>query len=242
MEINNITKPSQIVEEDKEMRFTKTTDFLFNMSNQLITAGFGSRHIERNNLHGEKWQEFYSKTNEKMNADNHTDSSMVFLGARGTGKTQLACELARNNYFGFMKAEYEKTVGKNECLSSKVAKYKSVSEHSQVKYTTWYKFWLDYVDSIHEVVENGKASVIEKMQTVPFLIIDELHRLKLESSKELAMLESILDVRYQNNESTILVSNFDTIEELYDLVGQTIAHRIQESYQVLDFNNIESYR
>jgi len=239
MEINNITKPSDILDE-KDRAMALPTDFLFDMKLQLIYAGFGERHILQADLHGKKWQEFYTKTNDKMNADNHIDSNLVLLGARGTGKTQLACELARNNYFGFMKAEYDKIVGEGESLSSKHDKYKAVSECNPVTYTTWFTFWLDYVTSIHE--DGGSAKLIEKMETVALLVIDELHRLKVDTAKELIMLEHILDTRYLNNKSTIIISNFDTKEELHELVGQTIAHRMQESYQVLNFNNIESYR
>lgn len=234
-------KPSEILDE-KDRAMALSTDFLFDMRRQLQTAGFGERHISQFALTGEKWQEFYKKANEKMAADHYSDSSMIFLGARGTGKTQLACELARNNYFGFMKTEYNRIVNIHDTLQSKTIKYAQVCKKNHVRYTTWFKLWQGYINAVTSSDDNLSGEYLSEIEKVPLLVIDELHRLKTDSIKELTMLESILDARYQNNKSTIVISNFDTIEELYDLVGQTIAHRMQESYQVLDFANIKSYR
>ena len=91
-------------------------------------------------------------------------------------------------------------------------------------------------DMAENVVGVDRDTRLERWQKTPFLVIDECHRLE---SKHLPVLESVVDARYSNRKTTLIIGNWMTDEgvqngetvngQLLHGVGPTIMDRVNET-------------
>jgi len=108
-------------------------------------------------------------------------------------------------------------------------------------------YWRAY-DACLSVVGHDREAKLSAFQRLPFLCLDECHRIERD---KLAVLESILDARYAGMKPTLLIGNWLTAagvmngesvsgQQLHGL-GQTIIDRINETGGII-FCKWPSYR
>ena len=138
--------------------------------------------------------------------ENPNFTGAIFIGNTGTGKTQLATSLG----IEFIKK------GIN-CV-----------------YTTVLDIMLKIKRSWKDKSDLYEDEVINHYSSKNILIIDEVG-VQFESETERLYITKIIDNRYNNLFSTILIGNV-TIEELNNIVGDRAIRRIREEGRILIFD------
>lgn len=105
-------------------------------------------------------------------------------------------------------------------------------------YVKSYEIELELDDCKSFKAKESKSDLIKRYAEYPLLVIDEIG--KFESKEEVKYLFMILNERYENNKSTVLISNKSKLE-LIEYLGQPIYDRFTENCTCLEFN-FESYR
>lgn len=103
-------------------------------------------------------------------------------------------------------------------------------------------------DMAESIVGFDRETKLERFQRAAFLVVDECHRLE---ARHLAALESIVDARYSNRRTTILIGNWMTEDGVQDGetvngqklngIGPTLMDRVNETGGVV-WCRWESYR
>jgi len=133
-------------------------------------------------------------------------ASMVFCGKPGTGKTHLACAVAR-------------------CIAERghTARFETVlSAIRSIK------------DTYRRDSESSESQAIAALISPALLVLDEVGA-QLGSEHEKILLFEIINERYQECRSTILISNL-TIAELTTYLGDRAIDRFREGGAVLAFD------
>jgi len=125
---------------------------------------------------------------------------MACVGPRGTGKTQMAVELARAS-----------------CMMNRPATYCKVLE-------IFFDVRGTYRSATHGTSE---LQALAKYIDPKMLVIDEAHE-RGESAFEDRILTYLIDKRYDAEADTILVSNL-TKDDFLTAIGPSIASRLQET-------------
>ena len=141
------------------------------------------------------------------------------LGQRGTGKTQLATELAR----AFI-------ITRNS---------ERRDEDAPVMYVRAMELFATLRGAFRKGSDQTEMDVLAKFRKVPLLIIDEIQE-RAQTEFEDRMLVLLLDQRYGDMKPTVLLSNLARAE-LAASLGKSIVSRIQESGTVIECN-WQSYR
>lgn len=105
-------------------------------------------------------------------------------------------------------------------------------------YVKSYQIELELDDCKSFKAKESKSELIKRYAEYPLLVIDEIG--KFESKEEVKYLFMILNERYENNKSTVLISNKSKME-LIEYLGQPIYDRFIENCTCLTFD-FESYR
>lgn len=173
---------------------------------ELADAGFPSLHRERKELRGMKWQARFSTAWEYIL--NPNGAIIALVGPRGTGKTQMATELARR------------------FLPIWIAKgFKRQSRYCRV---------MDFFMAIKE--SYGEKGGTESDAFFPFiqprlLVLDEV-QVRNGTGWEDNALTYLLDRRYGEQRSTILISNL-SVDSFVSSIGDSIVSRLEESGAVI---------
>ena len=134
-------------------------------------------------------------------------SSLVLTGSCGTGKTHLACAIANH----------------------------LIAEHaSAVVYATVPELSREVRDTYRRDSQRNEKGVIADLMAPELLIIDEVGAHKC-SDHELQLIFDVVDGRYRQLRSTILISNLTTAE-LQDLLGERVMERFRECGTVVAFD------
>jgi DNA replication protein DnaC len=141
------------------------------------------------------------------------------LGQRGTGKTQLATELAR----AFI-------VGRN-CERR--------DEDTPVLYVRAMELFGALRGAFRKGSDQTEMDAMARFRKVPLLIIDEIQE-RGETEFEDRMLVLLLDQRYGDMKPTLILSNLARAE-LAASLGKSVVSRIQEVGTVIECN-WKSYR
>lgn len=134
------------------------------------------------------------------------------LGQRGTGKTQMACELAR----AFIAKRVEQ--GKDE--------------DTPVLYVRAMELFGALRGAFRKGSDQTEMDALSRFRKVPLLIIDEIQE-RGESEFEDRMLVLLLDQRYGDMKPTLILSNLARAE-LAASLGKSVVSRIQEVGTVIE--------
>lgn len=179
-------------------------------------SGIPSRFVDRT------FETFKAKTREQEHAltvsrrlvESVTDesgASVIFTGRPGTGKTHLACAAAQETIRMFRSAAFI-------TVSGALRKIK---------------------DTYRRDSEISESEALDSFLLPDLLILDEVGA-QTGSEHEKTLMFEIINERYQNCRSTILISNL-TIQEISQFLGDRVIDRFRESGAVIAFN-WESYR
>lgn len=199
-------------EKIKNNIFKLTTDF------KGIPARFIGLTFEDFGIECEEQQKilrFCEEYVSRFDSITYKGQTIVFSGGVGTGKTMLAMLMKQ----ALMKMGY-------------AAHYESVS------------FFIDKIDKRAWHLKYTIHNIIDEYSNYPLLIIDDLTcgtgLVKSLSDRDRFFLSAIIEQRYQNNLSTILITNHDE-EKLKEVLGDEMIKRLNEFGLTLTFN-WDSYR
>ncbi|MDG6896506.1 hypothetical protein A6A19_00400 [Actinobacillus delphinicola] len=198
---------------EEERKIRKEQD---DAQNQIIQfVNFEKAGIKKRYLHKE-FSDFYADTPRKSQVLNfckkfteafrNTGENLFLLGNIGTGKTHLACCMAKDLV--------------KQKISTRILPLDEII--SEVK-DTWNKN--------SEITER---QILNKLITVEVLFIDEVGTEKIDETA-LRLIRKIIDSRYSEMKSTIIISNFK-LESLANLIDQRSISRLCENSQTIIFN------
>ena len=192
---------------------------------------FGARHMEKfDTLSAEdEWHGAYKAAWASV----WQGGMPVLLGNRGTGKTQIACELARSMSFllSFAIAFNERHSG-----SASPAVMKSYKGQAP-SYCLAADIGMHVRESYQKKEGGGAASTkkaLERFQHPILLVIDEVQE-QLESTHDRQMLTRVIDSRYANELPTVLIGNC-TPDSLLGFVGASVYDRCYDGGCLIECN------
>jgi len=184
---------------------------------------FPDRHGRELTLHGEEWQAAY----DKALGIAESGGIIIAYGNRGTGKTQIASEIARNAKF------------QNPHLPKSKWVMQSQPVFRPAIYAKAMDIFIDLKNGFARKNEPSEKEVIAKLVEAVFLVIDEAH-VRGETKYEDDKLTHILDKRYDSMRSTMLITNLNKNDFAAQL-SPSIISRIKESGGGIECN-WKSYR
>lgn len=140
----------------------------------------------------------------------------ILHGKRGTGKTQIAAEVAKQGFYPL-----DKQV-KLTSLKRKTAIYKTAM-----------RFFLE-IKASYKSKETTELQIIEGLTECGLLVIDELQE-RAETEFENRILTHVIDARYAANRPTILIANL-TREGLMEHLSRSIVDRVMETGMRIECN------
>ena len=185
--------------------------------------GFPDRHRANTELSGTEWQKAYQKALEIA----ESGGIIVCYGRRGTGKTQIAVEIAQNAKFN------------NAELPRREWKMQSHAEYRPALYVKAMEIFIDLKNSFQRPAAPSEKAIIEKLASAAFLAIDEAH-VRGETKYEDDKLTHIVDKRYDAMRPTMLITNLQR-KEFASQLSPSILSRIEESGGGIQCN-WDSYR
>jgi DNA replication protein DnaC len=172
---------------------------------------FPDRHSRVTTLHGEEWQAAYEKALHLC----ENGGIVVAHGKRGTGKTQIAYEIARKAHF--QHTHFAGTVKDGFPLQGKIR---------PCVYIKAMDIFIDLKNGFGRPDEPSEKQVINKLVDAAFLVIDEAH-VRGETKYEDDKLTHIIDKRYDAMRPTMLITNLEKHEFAAQL-SPSIKNRMQE--------------
>jgi len=145
---------------------------------------------------------------------------LILHGKRGTGKTQMAAEIARSKRFPIDAAS-------------------GPEPKRSAHYQTAMRFFLTVRATFKKGSDKTELGIIDRMTEPGLLVIDELQE-RGETAFEDRLLTHLIDARYGACRPTILIANL-TKEELGKALGPSIVDRASENGRRIDFT-WNSYR
>lgn len=200
-----------------------TTPVLVPTRRNIPLIGFPDRHRANTELAGDEWQAAYQKALEIA----ESGGIIVCYGRRGTGKTQIAVELAKNARLP---------------NSEKPRREWAMQTHPEYRpaiYCKAMEIFIDLKNGFGRSKELSEKQIIEKLAAASFLVIDEAH-VRGETKYEDDKLTHIIDKRYDGMRPTMLVTNLQRREFAAQL-SPSILSRIEESGGGIECN-WESFR
>ena len=202
---------------------TTATPVLTTNRANIPLIGFPDRHRANTELSGTEWQEAYQKALEIA----ESGGIIVCYGRRGTGKTQIAVEIARNAKLPHSeKPRAEWTM-------------QSHPEYRPALYVKAMEIFIDLKNSFQRPSAPSEKAIIEKLASAAFLVIDEAH-VRGETKYEDDKLTHIIDKRYDAMRPTMLITNLQR-KEFAAQLSPSILSRIEESGGGIECN-WESFR
>ena len=184
---------------------------------------FPDRHKRDLTLYGDEWRAAYKKALGIA----ESGGIVVAYGKRGTGKTQIAYEIARNGVF------------QNPHLPKKLWHMEHVPLFRPAIYSKAMDIFIDMKNGFSRPKEPSEKDVISKLIEAIFLVIDEAH-VRGETKYEDDKLTHIIDKRYDAMRPTMLITNLEKHEFAAQL-SPSILSRISEIGGGIECN-WQSYR
>jgi DNA replication protein DnaC len=179
--------------------------------------GWGLRYIADFSPLGDDWATTYPEASKAVSQG----GLVVFLGNRGTGKTQMAAEIAKSGDWKSDKGEWDG----NKMVSRKTAIYRRAMD-----------IFLDLRD---RSPGHSEKAVLEKLTYCGLLVIDEFQE-RGETPFEDRIITNLLDKRYNDERPTILIANLDR-EGLKNMLSPSVIDRMRQNGRSFLFNG-KSYR
>jgi DNA replication protein DnaC len=184
---------------------------------------FPDRHKRDLTLYGDEWRAAYKKALGIA----ESGGIVVAYGKRGTGKTQIAYEIARNGKF------------QNPHYPKKLWHMEHVPLFRPAIYSKAMDIFIDMKNGFSRPKEPSEKDVISKLIEAIFLVIDEAH-VRGETKYEDDKLTHIIDKRYDAMRPTMLITNLEKHEFAAQL-SPSILSRISEIGGGIECN-WQSYR
>jgi DNA replication protein DnaC len=205
---------SQYVSESKPRECDKQT-----ISSHI---DFPERHRAQVDLVGGEWTKTYEKALEVANAC----AIVALIGGRGTGKTQMAWEIARNVRL----TNVNKLTTENG--------FSKRFERPAI-YRTAMDIFLELRSTYSPTSKKTEWDLMKEYENAALLVIDEIN-VSTGSAFEDLKITAIMDKRYKKLRPTILIGNVD-IQQFTDRMGKSVINRIEEDGIILSCN-WQSYR
>ena len=173
--------------------------------------GFPDRHGLKLELRGESWIYAYSKALGII----ESGGIAILYGNRGTGKTQIACEIAKHGKFP------------NSEKPKREWAMQSHPEYRPALYVKAMEIFIDLKNGYGRPKEPSEKDIIDKLSSAAFLVIDEAH-VRGETKYEDDKLTHIMDKRYDAMLPTMLITNV-TRQEFAAQLSPSIISRIRET-------------
>jgi Cdc6-like AAA superfamily ATPase len=167
----------------------------FRAKELFSAAKVPTRHAGLENPTGAPWGDSFNAVKVKLGSG----FIMALIGTRGTGKTQIACELIREN------SKRNKTS----------------------RFTLAMDIFLAVRASYRKDAATDEAKVVEEFRKPRLLVIDEIQE-RAESQFEDRILTHILNHRYNDEKDTLLIGNIKA-EEFNKAMGASIVSRLNET-------------
>ena len=162
-------------------------------------------------LFGEQWTQAFERARGKVK-----NRGFVLLhGNRGTGKTQIAAEIARAGEF-----PPDLILGGALHSGNRDPRYTA-------RYLTAVRFFIDLRDQ-NRIKGGSEGKIIDRYASCGLLVIDELQE-RGETAFEDRMLTHLIDQRYGNCRPTILISNHLTRDDFAASLASSVRDRIMEN-------------
>jgi DNA replication protein DnaC len=180
--------------------------------------GFPKRYQDAPECVGDDWWGHYRLALATVDSG----GIVVMYGTNGTGKTRMACELAK------------KCVPKDTHYSVGGMGWNSGKKERPAIYTTAVNLFMEIKDTFRPDSEQSELSLVKKYTDAGLLVLDEFQE-RGETPFEDRKITSIIDARYQNERPTILISNHSR-EEFASKLSAAVLDRIRENGVGLHFN------
>jgi len=185
--------------------------------------GFPDRHGRELTLYGDEWREAYEKALKIC----ESGGIVIAYGERGTGKTQIAFELARKANFPNPEAP------RKDWLYTWEPRYRPAVYHKAMD------IFIDLKNGFGRPEQPSEKEIIAKLVDASFLVIDEAH-VRGETKYEDDKLTHILDKRYDAMRPTMLITNVPR-KDFAAQLSPSIISRIEEIGGGIECN-WQSYR
>jgi len=183
---------------------------------------FPERHRAQTELVGDEWAATYQKALQVANAC----GIVALIGGRGTGKTQMAWNIARN-----VKLQNVNTVNYDSGFTKEI--------NRPAIYRTAMDIFLELRSTYAPKAEKTEWQLMKEYENAALLVIDEINVTTGNNFEDLKM-TAIMDKRYQRLRPTILIGNVD-LQQFSDRMGKSVINRIEEDGIILTCN-WQSYR
>jgi DNA replication protein DnaC len=183
--------------------------------------GFPKRYLGQPEPSGEQWLAEYRKAL-KMTEDG---GIVMFYGGRGTGKSRMAYEIAKNaNLPNRMFPASTRT---------------SFTKTRPAIYRSAMMIFMEIRDTYRKDSELSEKQLVKSFSEAGLLVIDEIQE-RGETDFENRKLTAIVDARYADARPTIIIGNY-TRKQFAENVSASIIDRVRENGGGINFE-WESYR
>jgi len=189
-----------------------------------LLIDFPDRHSQVTELRGAEWQAAY----EKALGIAQSGGIIVAWGQRGTGKTQIAYEIARN---GIFHEPYFPT--------AKQDGFTMVTKARPCIYAKAMDIFMRMKNGFQRKDQPSELEIVENLAQAAFLVIDEAH-VRGETKYEDDKLTHLIDKRYDAMRPTMLITNL-TNKDFAAQLSPSILSRIAEIGGGIECN-WQSYR
>jgi len=178
---------------------------------------FPERHREQIELVGDEWTATYQKALQVASKC----GIVALIGGRGTGKTQMAWQIAKN-----VKLQNVNTVNYDSGFSKQI--------NRPAIYRTAMDIFLELRSTYAPKAEKTEWQLMKEYENAALLVIDEINVTTGNNFEDLKM-TAIMDKRYQRLRPTILIGNVD-LQQFSDRMGKSVINRIEEDGIILSCN------
>jgi len=193
------------------------------MNDQKFMRGFPPIYSSAPPPHGAEWLAKFHEVAPKIEGG----AILIFCGERGTGKTRMAYELAKDCRFVKLPPMRQTIAGHEMTVNRKAI------------YTTAMMLFIRLRASYRNNSPESELDIMRELSDASLVVIDELQE-RGETEFENQKITAILDARYQRGFPTILISNLARADFLKS-VSPSVLSRIQENGGFVAFN-WKSYR
>ena len=187
-----------------------------------VCVDFPERHRAQTELVGDEWTATYQKAQQTANAC----GIVALIGGRGTGKTQMAWQIAKN-------------VRLNDVVKNTTENGFSKQICRPAIYRTAMDIFLELRSTYAASSKKTEWDLMKEYENAALLVIDEIN-VSTGSTFEDLKITAIMDKRYQRLRPTVLIGNVD-LQQFSDRMGKSIVNRIEEDGIILSCN-WQSYR
>jgi DNA replication protein DnaC len=180
---------------------------------------FGSLYADVSFQNTEKIPEIAKNLEKALEyTSNYKKRHVVMFGTKGTGKTHIAVCIARQIVYNMFTSykDYKKIIGFDKEITGIVkARIKDIFNNffDKIGYTTLINMRIEYGHNFEKMEDS-----IEAYKGYKLLIIDEIDKENMSDFFK-SLLHTLLDYRYRNELSTVLISNAgknDVEKKIYD--------------------------